>query len=300
MDLVDSFLASLSSEQTKRAYETDLRQFFQQDNVDDTVISTVDAETVQSEIRIMHRDQCSLATQRRRLAALRSFYDWLIKQEALSENPARHPNIHLIEDDGQSQAADSLSKNDLQSLIAVAAEAPRSGPRDAAIVLTIVYGALRRSEVTYLEVGDVRPLGRHWVLDIRSGRAGRESSYVRIPEIVVEAIETVKDVYTITSGRLWRSLSPQNRGEPMSADAVYKMIRRVSRKAELGSVSIDVLRRTGLQLALRGGASLPQVQTHGRLQNAGSAARLHDVSDRPGTLDESAVEFMDLDVADLI
>jgi len=298
MDLVDSFLATLSSEQTKRAYATDLRNFFQSDEVEESVVSAVDAQTVQSEIRTIYRNQASLATQRRRLAALRSFFDWLIRKEALSSNPARHPDVKTIDTEKNPTPAPRLSKNDLESLVAAADEDPATGPRDVAIILTIVYAALRRSEVTYLEVDDVRPLGRHWILDLRNDRSG--SSYVRIPKVVVEAIETVKDVYDITSGRLWRSLSPQNRGEPMSPDAVYKMVRRVSSKAGLGSVSIEVLRKSGLQMALRGGASLPHVQAHGRLQDAASAASLHPDSDRPGTLDESAVEFIELDVSDQV
>ena len=296
MDLVDSFLASLSSDQTKRAYGTDLRSFFQSEEVEQPLVSAVDAQTVQSEIRTMYRNQASLATQRRRLAALRSFFDWLVQQEVVNSNPARHPDVKTIDTEKNSAPAPTLSTDDLESLVAAADEDPTTGPRDVAIILTIVYAALRRSEVAYLEVDDVRPLGRHWILDLRNDRPG--SSYVRIPEVVVEAIETVKAVYDITSGRLWRSLSPQNRGEPMSPDAVYKMVRRVSMKAGLGSVSIEVLRKSGLQMALRAGASLPHVQAHARLQDARSAASLHQESDRPGTLDESAVEFIELDVSD--
>jgi integrase len=161
--------------------------------------------------------------------------------------------------------------------------------------LTIVYGALRRGEVAALEVDDVRPLGRYWILDLSEDAQG--SDYVRIPEVVVEAIERMKDAYDITKGALWRSRSNQNRGAPMSPDAIYKVIRRVAGQAGLDSVSIDELRRTGLQLALEGGATLPQVRAHGRFNDSTSVARF--VEERSSELGASAIEHIELETGDL-
>lgn len=296
MDLVGSFLDSVSSGQTERAYRTDLRRFFREDEVTEGRVTSIEAEDVQAFVRDMRTKEASLATQRRRLAALRSFFDWLIEHAIVTYNPARNPIVDPIPPEEHSSSASTLSKEALETLIETAGEAPQSGPRDRALILTIVYAALRRSEVTHIEVADVRPLGRYWILDLQ--RIDDGGSYVRIPEVVLEAIEQVKDVYDVTSGRLWRSLSPRNRGEPMSPDAIYKVVRRVSEEAGLNPVSIDTLRRSGLQLALQGGADLPQVQAHGRLRTAGSAARLHEDDDRSGALDESAVEYIDLDVSD--
>jgi integrase/recombinase XerD len=296
MDHVSTFLESVSAKQTRRAYRTDLLRFFQSDEVGEAQVTYVRASDVQSFVRTMHREEDSLATQRRRLAALRSFFDWLIEEDVVRHNPARDPSVKPLAPEATSSSARTVSKKALETLIATAGDAPQSGPRDRALILTIVYAALRRSEVAHIEVDDVRPLGRYWILDLQPEDDG--GSYVRIPKVVLESIEEVKDVYDITSGRLWRSLSPRNRGEPMSPDAIYKVVRRVSKEAGLDPVSIDTLRRSGLHLALQGGADLPQVQAHGRLQNAGSAARLHEADDRPGALGESAVECIDLDISD--
>lgn len=298
MHFANSFLDGVSSEQTRRAYRTDLRRFFQTDEVTEVTkaeIMSVEAEDVQSFVRTMRSKDASLATQRRRLAALRSFFDWLIEEGVVAYNPARHPTFTPLPPETSASAPSTLSKDALETLIATAGDAPHSGPRDRALILTIVYAALRRSEVAQIAVDDVRPLGRYWILDLAPDDDG--GSYVRIPEVVVEAIEQVKDVYGIASGRLWRSLSPRNRGEPMSPDAIYKTVRRTSADAGLDPVSIDTLRRSGLQLALQGGADLPQVRAHGRLQHASSAARLHEPNDRSGGLGESAVEYIDLDIS---
>lgn len=294
MDLIHSFLQTTSSEQTQRAYQTDLRHFFKGDEVSEAQATSIQPEDVQSFVHDMRRTNASSATQRRRLAALRSFFDWLIEEGLLTYNPARHPSV----EPASSSASESstLSKEALELLVTTASDDPRSGPRDRALILTIVYAALRRSEVTRIEVDDVRPLGRYWILDLQPNDDG--GSYVRIPDVVLEAIEQVKDVYDIANGRLWRSLSPRNRGEPMSPDAIYKVVRRISENAGMDPVNIDMLRRSGLRLALEGGADLSQVQTHGRLQATSSAARLHENDARSGALGESAVEYIDLDLSD--
>lgn len=297
MDLVDSFLEEASSKQTQRAYRTDLRRFFKEEDVTEFQVQAISPESIQSFVRVMYQKNLSQSTQYRRLSALRSFFDWLIREGVLSHNPARHPKVEPVCPDTDRPAETILQKNEVEELVAAAGKSSQSGIRDRTLILTILYAALRRGEVANLEVDDVRPLGRHWILDLQTDM--NESGYVRIPEIVVEAIEQVKERYGIASGRLWRSLSNRNYGSPMSPDAIYKVVRRVSEETGLEPVSIDALRRTGLHLALQGGADLPQVQTHGRLRDAASAARLHDEEKRSGALDDSAVDYIDLNVPDL-
>jgi integrase/recombinase XerD len=293
MDLVGSFLEEITSQQTRRAYRTDLRRFFPEEDVDASLAQSIEPEGVQSFVRAMHRDDQSLSTQRRCLSALRRFFDWLIKRGDRTRNPARHPEIQLLRPDSR-PARRTLTKEDTEALIDAAGEPSRTGLRDRALILTIVFGALRRHEVATLDVEDIRPLGRYWVLDLQASQ--QHGAYVRIPEVVVEAIEQMKGRYGIDRGRLWRSLSNRNRGAPMSPDAIYKVVRRVAERAGLETVSIDCLRRTGLQLALQGGADVPQVQAHGRFSDSASAAQLHDDEDRSGALSESAVDHIELDI----
>ena len=295
MDRVSSFLQEIQNKQTRRAYRTDLRRFFQAMELEGSDVVGILSDDVQSFVRSLRDAGESVSTQRRRLAAVRSFYDWLINEGVVSQNPARHPQVEPLRPESGSSARPLLSAQDIEALVHTAGSTSRTGLRDQALILTIVFGALRRSEVTALEVDDVRPLGRYWILDLSKDAQG--SDYVRIPETVVEAIERMKDAYNITKGALWRSRSNQNRGAPMSPDAIYKVVRRVAEQAGLDSVSIDRLRRTGLQLALKGGATLPQVQAHGRFSDPASAARLSE--ERSSELGASAVEHIELEVEDL-
>lgn len=297
-DLITSFLDQISSDHTRRAYETDLRHFFGSEAIRQSEVQVVTSETVQTLVRSMYRSGQARSTQRRRLAALRRFFDWLIERDVVSENPARSPQIETRPPETKSSHTSVLTRREAEQLVRAAGDPPNSGPRDQALVLTILYAALRRSEAAALEVDDVRPLGRHWIIDLDTAGSAK-GGYVRIPEIVVESIEGMKQRYGITEGRLWRSLSNRNRGRPMSPDALYKVVRRTAKRADLDPVSIDTLRRTGLQLALKGGAELPKVQAHGRFSTARSAATLHEEG-RSSSLSGNAVEHINLDVSDVL
>lgn len=296
-DLVEEFLATISSSHTQRSYQTDLHRFFGDQRPQQSEVESITPKTVQTFVRSMYRKGLAESTQRRRLSALRRFFDWLVTQGVRAHNPARHPNLRPKPPDEEPSGATVLTREEVEQFLTAAASSGKSAPRDQALTMTIVYAALRRKEIAGLTVGDVRPLGRHWILDL----SGRNSSagYVRVPEVVVDTIERMKNAYGIESGPLWRSLSNQNRGAPMSPDAIYKAIRRVASRAGVGAVSIDSLRQTGLQLALDGGADLAQIQAHGRFNTVAGAAESQDYSERPGTLEESAAENIELDLSGL-
>lgn len=295
-----AFLQEISSTHTRRAYRVDLSRFFGEAEVDDHDLETVTTEDIRAFVRVMYEKGRSESTQRRRIAALRRFFDWLIDEGIRETNPVRSRGVTPMPPDGRDTSTTVLGKQDVRSMIEAARDRPRSRVRDQALMLTIVYGALRRGEVAGLRAKHVRPLGRYWIIDLPTSTS-TSGGYVRIPDLVVDAIETMKSEFEIDEGPLWRSVSNRNRGEPMSPDAIYKAVRSLGKDAGLDGVNIDVLRRTGLQLALEGGADLPTVQVHGRFKAASSVAALHEEDDASGTLrKKNAADFIDLDRDDLI
>lgn len=303
MDQHRQFLDQIDSQHTKRAYRADLAHFLEHISNQTRLerFEEVTANDVHTYIQTLQADGLSISTQRRRLSALRRFYDWLMDQGVSDRNPARTCRVELTEpsteSDAQEDSAHSrvLEKSEAEELIRATEAAGNAAVRDRGLLLTILYGALRRAEVVAMDVEHVRPLGRHWVIDLPAGDAW-SSAYVKIPEAVVEAIEQVQSRYGISEGALWRSLSNRNRGARLTPDAVYKIVRRTGRQADLGTVTVDMVRRTGLHLALTAGASLQQVQLHGRLQSVASVENLGDQNEQPDRLGDSAVDFVDLDV----
>ncbi len=291
-DLIDRFVKTLSSNHTRRAYRTDLRRFFENSVVGHAEVQLAEASGIQAFVRGMRRRGKSLSTQRRRLSALRAFFDWLVASGSLPHNPARHPSVSPLSPDSDNDAPDALGREQIQQLLEATTAMPRTGLRDRALITTIVFGALRRREVAALRVQNIRPLGRAWVLDLPDDATGQ---YVQIPKTVVDTIEALQEEQDITQGPLWRSVSRQNAGAPLTPDGVYKAVRRVARHAGIGGVTIDALRQAGLRLALDGGADLAQVQAHGRFSSASAAARIHQNAETAGTLSNGAASYIQLD-----
>ena len=298
--LID-FLAQIDSTHTRRAYRTDIADFFgleEGENLEKSQIARVNSGQVRSHIRMLQTEGKAVSTQRRRLSALRRFFDWLRNQDIIQRNPARECRIDFsdVTPAAQQKAADLsvLTKAETEQLIQATETAGEAATRNKGIILIILYAALRRSEVAAMDVSHVRPLGRHWVVDVPAGD-GWSSAYVKVPETVIEAIDAVQSRYGIDEGALWRSLSNRNRGNRMTPDAIYKMVRRTGREANLGEVTVETLRQTGLYLAMKHGATIQHVQVHARLQSASSVERYIDPDDRPGRLSEGTPDdFIDL------
>ena len=298
---LSGFLEQVDSPNTRRAYRADISDFLESGMDSESELDEVTASQVRSYVNRLRTEGKAVSTQQRRLSTLRCFFDWLLESNIVEHNPARECRIDFSGSANSSRQAGEddhsiLSKAETEKLVQAAEKAGEATIRNRAIIVVILYAALRRSEVAAMDVSHVRPLGRHWVIDLPSG-AGWSSAYVRIPETVVEAIDAVQSRYGIDEGALWRSLSNQNRGDRMTADAIYKMIRRTGRAANLDDVTPETLRQTGLHLAMKAGATIQQVQMHARLQSASSVEQYVDSDDRPARLSESPSEgFIDLDL----
>jgi site-specific recombinase XerD len=297
MDRLSDFLSTLSTESTRRAYRTDLSTFIQFLDPDrsDLQIETVDAEQIQDFLQAMKREDLSMSTRRRRLSALRRFYDWLVEAGVVQNNPARGPSVSLRSADSEPSPTRFLSKEELEEVVDRAGEQAGSGVRDQALILTIIYGSLRRSEVASLNIDHVRPLGRHWVIDLPSATTGR-GGYVKIPTFVADAVQKTVDLYETDDGPLWRSCSNRNRGGRMTPDAIYKRVRGIGQAAGVEDVDIELLRRSGLRLAFQSGARPSQIQSQARLDKLSSAARYFESKPEEARLQKTAGDFVKLDV----
>lgn len=297
MEYVSDFVSTLEAKHTQRAYQTDLNKFFSHiaENASGVDPESVDSDDIQKFLHAMREKGLSYSTRRRRLSAIRRFYDWLDKQNVVSRNPARGADIRLRDDEDEKKTGRFLEKEELEKLIATAGESPIRGRRDQALVLVILYAALRRGEAAALNVEHVRPLGRHWVVDVPSP-SGTRGGFVKIPDLAATAVQRLVDTYEDPNGPLWRSSSNRNHGERMSPDAIYKCIRAIGENAALGAVDVETLRRSGLRLASQSGARPAQIQSHARLQDSASAVKYFDMEPEEARLNSSAADFVDLAV----
>ena len=292
-DLVPLFLLRYDRPNTRRSYARDLVNFFGSDVVTLEMVREVSFPHVNEFVQRLETDGKSPATIRRHTATLRGFFGWLVALGLLAHNPADRSLVRRVSRDRpqdriltvltREQAANMLSRIDMTR---------ESGPRDFALVSTLLHCVLRRSEAASMDFEHVVRSGPYRVIRLPKAKGGTNQT-VKIPDHVADSIEALKEVYRYQSGPVWRSLSRNaSRGRRLSGTSVYSIVNRAAIAAGIDAkVGAHTLRHTGCTLAIEGGASIQQVQVHARHKNIETTMMYVHQRDR---LANSAADFIDL------
>lgn len=262
-DLTELFLLRFDREYTRRAYRAALEDFFAGPV---TLTRAADVSFVDVNRWLLGLEARGLqpTTRQARVAVLRSFYAWLVALGVLGHNPAARELVRRIPvDDCRTRTVKALSQEEAVTLL----DATRDGRywiRDYALILTMIKGCLRRSEACGLDFEHVQQVGEYWTLQFPISKGGA-NQYVKATEDVVAAIAALAEVYGEDTGPVFRVLNRgPHYGQRLSGRGVADIIGRAAQRASLGHVHPHALRHTGCMLALEGGASLMQIQSHAR------------------------------------
>ncbi|MGB0649339.1 MAG: tyrosine-type recombinase/integrase [Rhodothermales bacterium] len=274
---------------TRRAYRSDLADFFGSNDITLDMALAVSFVQVNQYIAGLEASGAKASTIRRRVAALRGFFDWLEALGAIEKNPAHRQLIRKIKSvRNKDRVLVVLTAEQANQLMHAAKE---SSMRNHAMMATMLHCVLRRSEVASMDVDHIRLIGKYWILDLPSTKGGADQ-YVKVPEHVVELIEEHKEHYGIGTGPLWRSHSRRNPGGRLTPTSIYRIVRETALKAGLPEIGAHTLRHTGCTLAIDNGASLQQVQTHARHKQIETTMVYVHQRDR---LRDSAADFIKID-----
>lgn len=143
-----------------------------------------------------------------------------------------------------------------------------------------------------MNVEHLKTIGPYTVLNLPMAKGGANQS-VKIPDHVAVVVRDMIDHYGITSGPIWRSLSRNaSAGKRLSGTSIYSIVNKHARRAGiLDVVGAHTLRHTGCTLAIEGGASIQQVQTHARHKSIATTMLYVHQRDR---LANSAADFIRL------
>ena len=290
-DLIPLFLLRYDRENTRRAYQRDLAAFFGADAVTLEMATRVSFPDVNAALQRMEADGKSPATLRRRLASLRAFFSWLTALGFIDLNPADRHLVRRIPKQSDADLMTVLTRDQASQLLDAVDWTRKTAARDYALVSVLLNCVLRRSEAAAMDVGDFKRVGPHTVLQIRRAKGGANQT-VKVPAKVFECVETFVESQGYQSGPVWRSFSNRSLGKRLSGTSIYNIVRRLGERAGLPEpIGAHTLRHTGCTLAIEGGASLQQVQTHARHKSIETTMRYVHQRDR---LANSAADFIDL------
>jgi integrase/recombinase XerC len=269
------------SPHTIRAYETDLEQLLAhlaaRDGCrpGDVLVDRFDAEAVRGFLGELHERGNSRASAARRLAALRTFARYLVREERLPDDPTA-----LVGSPRKEQTLPAhLAADEMQKLLEAPDIATAQGRRDRAILELFYASGLRLSELVSLDLEDVNLRGR--VLRVR-GKGGHErlvpfnhasagalAAMVQDRRRLAAAPASARPARPDRHGRRRDALFLNVRGGRLTTRSVDRIVRRYVREAAIAQrISPHALRHTFATHLLQAGADLRAIQEllgHSRL-----------------------------------
>jgi site-specific recombinase XerD len=192
------------------------------------------------------------ATINRRLAALRRFFTWTKESRLTEFQPTeRIRNVEMV-----SYGPKSLDRKQWHRLErSVEQTKGIQGIRNRCIILLLYHTGLRAGELASLLLSDI-------TLGERSGqvvvRRGKGNKVRRIP-LNAEARAVIRHYLQVRPSCERQNFLIGQRGEPLSAHAIYDVVVKYGRLAGLDEVTPHILRHTFARTLLAAGISLNDV-----------------------------------------
>jgi site-specific recombinase XerD len=292
---LDAFLAALCAREasihTVAAYRRDLTGFalWFADHVGASCTLATITPTDVRDYRASLRDQQhrAPATINRKLAALRSFFQWTITTGRRTDNPVT--SVKDVREEPRRPRW--FPKRDLDRLLREleAAAKPSTRVRDRALVLTLRHTGLRVGELVSLRVRDVSLSERKGSLRVL-GKGAKERT-IPLNQTVRTALA---DYLTVRRARSdtapYSELFLGQRG-PLNRQAIEKLIDKYARRAGLEAFSPHSLRHSFAKSLLDAGEDLVTVQSllgHERLDTTARYTQpgARDLEEAVARLDE--------------
>ena len=248
------------SQATLEAYRRDLDQL-RIDLVTEGVscASDVTPAMLAAHVRSLHKERgLQTSSVARHLSTIRMLFRFLQASHRIEHDPAR-----LLETPTRwKKLPDVLSPQKMKKLIEAAnADAGRLWQRDRALVELMYAGGMRASEVAGIAPEDFK---EQLAVVLITGKGNKER-LVPIGEpaklAVQDYIESLRPaLMRFEDGRDQGKLLLSNTGRPLERVAIWQIVRRLAKKAELGDVHPHTLRHSFATHMLAGGADLRVVQ----------------------------------------
>lgn len=247
------FIEGIRNKNTRKAYQHTLVDFFR---------LFKNPSLVETEHIILYTKYCeergnSVATIERKLAALNSFFDFLVKQNLIAKNPV---DVKRARIDPYSRAK-KITKEMYEKICTVIDRNSVVGSRDYAILQFCFYTGRRIGEILSLRKNDLfHRDGRYFYrYNIEKKRSPKQKIRV-IPQKVLDAIESYwicAKYYPVNDEPIFISHSPQNQGAQLSYDAFYRLFRKYCEAAGLDEeIDLHSLRHLRTELLEEKGVSI--------------------------------------------
>lgn len=259
--LVEEYLHFLAVERgaslnTLEAYSRDIRQFLEYAEASGAASPlAVNPENVTGFLGELRGQGLSPASVNRKLAAIRGFYKYLLREARLEENPLARVETART----WMRLPGTLSRDEMETLLAQPAEATPAGIRDRAMLELLYATGIRVSELATLTLNRVN---RQMGFLVTVGK-GRKERIVPVGQSALgwlgRYIEQARPVFL--KKKASTALFLNRSGERFTRQGLWKLIKKYAKMAGLErKVHPHTFRHSFATHLLEGGADLRSVQ----------------------------------------
>lgn len=244
------------SARTVEAYQLALDQFgayLHEEGIGTDNIALLTTDDIRPFLGWLHDAGLSGKSIRLKVAAVRSFFKFCLRQEFITRNPAGL----LPSPKSEKKLPSFLQPSEIDALMALFDRSTPEGARDAAIAELLYSSGLRVSELTSLTVGHIQPQEAR----LRITGKGRKERIIPVGTPAMESLQHYLALRPALAGPAsGTALFLTSRGKPVTPAGVYRIIHKaLLAVSESDKKSPHVLRHTFATHLLDNGADIRAV-----------------------------------------
>ena len=232
-DFIEDFIHQFISEQTKKAYLGDLKNFFDFLKTGNVLIShpkQIKGHHFQFYRDRLLQDGLSSATINRKLVAIRSFIKWAMACKLIDYNPLDIVKLPKVQTESPTLAFDD---QEVVAMINAPVLSNKKGHMDRIVMVLLFSLGLRRSELASIKVKDFYLERGHYVLKIK-GKGNKERHLPLAEHLIVELkkyldalahfeLQLEPDDYLIQSAKKGKNT------KPIDGSTIYRIIEKYAK-----------------------------------------------------------------------
>ena len=247
--------AKKTSKNTEVSYERDLRkmmQYFKTQGIEE--VSEITATNVNSYMLQLESEKFASSTVSRSVASMRAFFQYLVKDKVITENPAEHLKPPKVE----KKAPDILTVAEMELLLKQPSKNNPKGVRDRAMLELLYATGIRVSELIGLKLDDVNmqvgyitchESGKERIIPFGNVAKKALRSYLNGPRETLIGVAKSDTLFINCSGN------------PMSRQGFWKVLKGYAHDARITtSITPHTLRHSFATHLIQNGADLKSVQ----------------------------------------
>lgn len=246
------------TEKTRTAYQNDLTQFFtflKKNNITDyEVVDSLDVRVYLAELYKLYNNKNTIS---RKIASLRSFYQYLLTQEVIAENPFAYVKMKKK----ATKLPRFFYEKELEALFNTVQGTRALDVRNRALLELLYATGMRVSECVTLTTDAVDFAAQVVLLHGKGGKDRYVPFGTHAYQALMTYFETARQALMAKTHQTHSLVFVNQRGEPITAMGITYILKQLMKKTALNTaIHPHMLRHTFATHLLNNGADMRTVQ----------------------------------------